>query len=776
MRQALIPTRSGQEWLVEEKDWNPEKESLQESLFTLGNGYLGSRGILEEIPSGCTPGTYFAGLYDDKNTQVTELVNAPNPVVFKASVGGQPVSCKDMTVLSHFRVLDMRQGVLIRRTVLRDKRKRRILWESARFYHLARKHCAVVRVCVTPLDGLMDFGIETYVDDQVTNKGIMTEGDKMHQVRQEKRRIGQVNYLACRTFEQKYLLSYAALLTVHTGKKTMVETREAFSFRAGKGQTVCFTKYIAMHSTRDQKTTEKNIVRMSLAEVKHAARRGFDMLFEEHCRAWQDRWEAADIILGCGGEPQRALRYNIYHLCMLSNPDDDHASIGARTLSAEDYKGHVFWDTEIFMLPFYIYTQPETAKALLLYRYHCLDAARRIAASRGYAGAQFPWESADKGVEVTPRFTMDLDGRIVPTIIGQEEHIVADVGYATWHYYQATGDKTFMLQYGLELVLETARFWVSRVKYDARLRGYVISGVMGCDEFHGHTANNAFTNGMARFNIQAALQIFRALETMQPGRAGAVLQKIGLTKRAMGRWEGVARLIKPPAKRKDRIIEEFDGFFKLKLYPLPKRGKYGLPGLPSRHVSVRDMSRTQYVKQGDTLLLLYLLSFAFDMATKKANYAFYEGRTLHKSSLSPSTHAIIGAETGDLAKAYKYFLACLYTDIHNLYNNTGRGIHGASLGATWQVVVNGFAGMRISDDGLSFHPRIPRSIGTVSFVIRWRQAPLRVCAQARRISLLYDAPARLQAAVAVGDTKVLLQGGEQIVLEKGRSEAWRIKE
>ncbi|MCK5241065.1 glycoside hydrolase family 65 protein [bacterium] len=774
MSSTMIPSVSSTEWLVEEKGWNPAKQTLNESVFTLGNGYLGSRGILEEVPKGCAPGTYFAGLYDGKNTQVTELVNAPNPIVFQVKINQEELSVASMQVLSHYRALDLRQGLLVRKTVYQAKDKKRYCLESVRFFNIAEKHLAALRVCLTPLDGPANFEIETLVDDQVTNKGIMTEGNKMHYVTKEKSSSGQCNYLSDMTFEHKYLLAFATNLKIKLGKRERIETKEKFAIKANKKQTLCFTKLIAINSTRDTGITERNIKNATLTLLKQAVRKGFRENFEMHRNAWLSTWEKSDVLLGCGGEVQRALRFNIYHLAILSNPADGQASIGARALSAEDYKGHIFWDTELFMLPFYIYTDPAAARALLRYRYHRLDPARKIAAGRGYAGAQFPWESADLGVEVTPRFTVDLNGRIVKTIIGEEEHIIADIGYATWHYYHVTGDKAFMLNYGLELLLETAHYWVSRVSWNKQKKHYEIKGVMGCDEFHANTNNNAFTNGMARYNIQAALKCLHDLEKKNAKGVRQVMKKISLDKKSLRQWERVAKFIKYPPQRIDGVIEEFDGFFKMKYVKLPQRKKYYLPGVPEKYDSVTTLCNTQFVKQGDTLILLYLLSDEFDAKTKKANYEYYDARTLHKSSLSPSTYAIIGAEVGDSKKAYNYFLACLFTDIHNLYNNTARGIHGASLGATWQVAVNGFAGMRVYFDKLSFNPQVPGAIKDICFTIQWQGKPLSVSAGQKRMSLLYDAPASHTLRVYVGGKPVLLKGREQIVFIKSRRNLWEV--
>ena len=239
MSKNLLSILSNDDWLVEEKKWDPKRQTLNETIFTIGNGYLGSRGILEEIPQGSTPGTYFAGLYDGKNTQVTELVNAPNPVHFKISANGETVDISKMETVSHYRALDMKQGVLARKTILAGKNKKRYCIESVRFFSMHQKHIAAMRIQVTPLDGAATFTIDSFVNDSITNKGTMTEGDKMHYITKEKCRIGKTNYISDITFEHHHVLAYASYLTITKDGNEKPESKEQFSVNVKKNRTVC---------------------------------------------------------------------------------------------------------------------------------------------------------------------------------------------------------------------------------------------------------------------------------------------------------------------------------------------------------------------------------------------------------------------------------------------------------------------------------------------------------------------------------------------------------
>ena len=754
----LIPGLHDKEWIIEEKKWDPEKQNLQETLLSTGNGFLGSRGVLEEIPEGSYAGTYFAGLYDSRNTQVTELVNTPNPVYFRITANGEELAVGKMKVSSHYRALDMRNGTLHRKTIFKDSTNQRYQLETFRFFSRANRHTGILRVVVTSLDGNAELEVDARVDDTVTNMGQMTEGNKMHYIDMEKTRVGKIKYLSDMTFEDRYLISHAYLVKVYRGSKETSRANDTFKMKAGQGEPICFIKYFSFYCTREKGVTDGNIKEKTVNELRQMLSRGFRRVYADHEKKWDETWNIADIKLKEGAEEQKALRYNIYNLIICANPHDEHASVGAKALTGEGYKGHIFWDMELFMLPFYIYTDPEAARAFLMYRFNNLEAARQLATAKGYRGALYPWESADKGIEVTPNFTVDLDGRIVETIIGEEEHINCDIAYGIFNYYEATRDKRFLLKYGLEVLFEISRYWASRLKWEKGSRAYGIHDVMGCDEFHSHIDNNAFTNVLVRFVMELSVKYYEKFSKSSPGQLQVLAENIDLKPEEVKKWRRLAKKIKMPPERSDKIIEEFDGYFKLKHYPIPRRGRYYLPELPEQ-ASVRDLGQTQYVKQGDTLILLYLLSDKYDLETKKANYEYYEERTLHKSSLSPSAHAIIAAEIGDLETAFHYFQACLYTDIYNLYGNTEAGVHAASLGATWQVIVNGFCGMRISRDKLSFNPGVPPEIGGVDCMIIWRGRNLRIQATNDQLCLLHEAGSSKTIDVYVYGERRELKGG-----------------
>jgi kojibiose phosphorylase len=690
-------------WQIFETGWDPELQNVNETRFALGNGYIGSRSILEENPPNCRPGTFFAGIYEGTRALVPELINAPNPIDFRISVDGEKLGIVAMDVLSHKRILDMYKGVLVRHTVYSNARKKRFDYQSMRFFSMCDKNIAVMRTYITPLDEDAVLTLTNSIDTSIMNLGLVTEGKKKHVAVIESNKFDDVNYLCARTIEKGNLITYASQVVVEKAGKACHCPDWTFKLQLKKGETVCITNYISFHTSSS--TSMEKTKRAAVRSVIKSAGKGFDQLLQQHCKAWEKKWKGANIEIDGDPDIERAIRFNIYHLLIAADERCQDVSIGAKALTGEGYRGHIFWDTEIFCLPFFIYTNPVVARNLLLYRYHRLDAARRIAERKGYDGAMFPWESADTGEETTPSWYKDGRGKIQKVLTMEQEcHITADIAYAVAHYFSATDDVDFLLDYGLEMILEAARFWASRVEYNCRRRKYEINHVIGPDEFHEDVNNNAYTNILARWNLKTAVRLCNEFQKRYPVETKELMAKIKLDSAELKKWQQIAARIYVPVSKKTGIIEQFEGYFRKKRLPLPERNYHFMPIYPRNISNIGD---TQYVKQADVVMILFLLSDTFSLETKKKNYLFYEDRTLHNSSLSASIYAALGAEVGEEHKAYRYFKIAACADLENIYANTEMGIHAASLGGAWQALINGFAGIRIRKGTLSINPRLP---------------------------------------------------------------------
>jgi len=724
--------KSDETWLLKEDKWDKSLQPSRESQFSLGNGFIGSRGILEEVPHGARPGTYIAGLYDKIGAQVTELVNLPNPINLKIVANGERIGAGTMDILEHERVLDMYHGLLIRHTVYRNSHKKRFDYQSLRFISMRNRHIAAMQVYVTPLDEGVTLTVQNLLDLSVTNVGFLTEGNKKHFRIEDVSRFATGEYLAVRTLEKDTLVAYGKSLIIEKNGSRRFAKDVTTQVKLRKNQTICITNILSIFTGEDKKAPRiKGAVKGFL---KKSINLGFDKILKEHISSWEKLWAVSDVKIKGAPDVEKSLRFNIYHLLISGREGDGEASIGAKTLTGEGYRGHIFWDADVFLLPFFIYTRPRVARNMLLYRYNRLPAARKIAESLGYKGAMFPWESAGTGEEVTPAWARNFDGSIIQIRTHEmEHHITADIAYAVYQYYTATQDQRFMLRHGFEVIFETARFWASRVNYNSKQDRYEIRHIIGPDEFHEDVNNNAYTNWMARFNLFIAYGMYQKMKRLYPNELRSLTKKINLKQREVRDWKRIISKIVFHIKD-NGLIEQFDGYFKKRKIELRNINRYPVPELP-KSVEFKDIGKTQLLKQADVVMLLHVLSDNFDAKIKKKNFYYYLKRTLHKSSLSAAVHAVLASEIGDIETAYRYFYISLNMDLSLIYGNTDDGIHAASLGGTWRAAVNGFAGTRISNGILSIDPRLPEGWKEMSFCMRWQGSLIRISARDNDVSV-----------------------------------------
>jgi trehalose/maltose hydrolase-like predicted phosphorylase len=442
------------------------------------------------------------------------------------------------------------------------------------------------------------------------------------------------------------------------------------------------------------------------AALAAAAEAGFERLLREHREAWASRWRAADVVVEGDPELQRAIRFSLFHL-MASVGDRDEAAVGARGLSGPAYSGHVFWDSDIFVLPFLAATRPEAARAMLEYRVRRLPAAREAARALGRSGARFAWESAADGRDVTPRTARLATGELVPIRTGElEEHIVGDVAWAAACYLDWTGDNAFAAGPGGELLVETARYWASRVRYGQDGRAHIY-GVIGPDEYHEPVDDNAFTNVLARWNLRRA----------------ACLDGVDAAERAT--WLAVADGLVDGYDHASGIYEQFAGFFKLEPLVIeeiaPRR-----PIAADLLLGAERTAGAQVLKQADVLMLHHLLPDEVVADSLVPNIDFYEPRTAHGSSLSPAVHASLLARAGRYRGALDALRIAARLDLDDLTGSTAGGLHLATMGGLWQALAFGFAGIRPHGEQLLIDPRLPTEWNALEFALRFRGRPLKL--------------------------------------------------
>ncbi|MFQ5852108.1 MAG: glycoside hydrolase family 65 protein [Candidatus Binatia bacterium] len=718
---------------MSERSWDPGLQGVREAQFTLGNGLIGSRGILEELPQGARPGTYLSGFFDRTGSLVAELVNIPNPFSLWFSLKGEKLGIVAMDSTSHRRDLDLRHGLLFRQTIYRDIRKRKYDYQSLRFLSMEDRNVGVMQVYLKALEGGADLSVEAALDTWVWNSETVTEGRKKHwRICEVLHERGMEYVRVSGLDDEQFFIAFATSVTASLDGRPLPARDSVLRIHLRKGQTVCLTKIVVIHPSRGQAPAQ--IFSSTRQRLSRAMRRGFSKLLSAHIRAWSRLWASAAISIRGDPKVQKALRFNLYHLLCAAPAPGSRCSIGAKALSGDGYRGHIFWDSDIFLLPFFTHVRQTAAVDMLLYRYDRLNMARQIARQKKYRGAMYPWESAGTGEEETPAWAKGLDGTVIPiSTHEQEHHITADIAYAIHRYYTATGDDGFMLACGFEMLFETARFWVSRVEYDRRKHIYRLNRVIGPDEFHEAVDNNAYTNMMAKWNLLVARRMALHMKAQFPLEFEALCKRIDLKPSEIRTWKQIAPRIEMKARR-NGVIEQFDGYFKRQPVRLRSRNRYGLPEVP-RDFVWKDVGKTQIVKQADVLMLLYLLPDIFGVRAKKINYRYYEPRTVHKSSLSPGLHAIVAAEVGQIEAAYNFFQAALFVDLENPAGNTADGIHAASLGMVWQAVVCGFGGVKLRRGELHIWPRLPNFWKAISFRYLWRGAELRITVERRRVRL-----------------------------------------
>jgi kojibiose phosphorylase len=769
------------EWQVAESGFDPERANILETLFTVGNGRLGTRGSLEEGHVGEVSGTFLSGVYDGYRVPVIDLVNAPDWLSFVVTVDGTRLDVQSCSVVEHERILDFRHGVLHRRTVFQDAEGRRTRLDTVRFASFADRRLCGLRVEVTPLDHDAQLTVTSALVGRRRNLErlpVYPEGTAFEpEVRWEKWarakhlvEVGKTEedgavYLEMRTIETGISLGYGAVLqasqqpdrrTVHRSYEHIEELQD---FTVAGGQTLRVDKLVSIATSRDPVAAVRPAC---LETLQSHATAGFAASLDRSRDVWESMWADCDCVIDGDPEATKAVRFGIYQLLIAANGEDPNVNIGAKSLTGEGYRGHVFWDTEILMLPFFIYTQPGTARTLLRYRYHTLPAARELAQESGMRGARYPWESADTGREECPMWTVDGANRFWTR--DEEIHVSADVAYGIVTYVEVTGDTDFLLEFGAEILFETSRFWVDRAEHDPVTDRYAIKQVMGPDEFHSHVDNNAFTNRMAQWSLTQSVRIFSTLSEQHADALAAIAAKIELTPQEVDQWRTVADKIIYHLDPDRGVLEQFDGYFGLKDVPITEWDHNNMPRYPQgyHHFNCED---TMLLKQPDVVMLMHVLPDEFSEQVKKANFEFYEARTLHKSSLSPAIHAIMGIEVGDSTRALQYFQRSALVDLTNNQGNTEEGVHIASAGGTWQILVCGFGGFRVMHQRMTFHPWLPPEWQQIRFRLRWRGNAVQVAIGHTEAQFCLAASDGVTETIVVGDESVELRANRPVSVQ-----------
>jgi len=527
------------------------------------------------------------------------------------------------------------------------------------------------------------------------------------------------------------------------------------AFRLPAGEPATLTKLAAVYDSRFSSGDPVTLCRQELAAAQAV---GYAAIRAAHIAHWEALWDSSDVVIDGDEEAQIAIRFCLFHL-LANLPHSEQVSVSARGLQGQDYWGSIFWDCDIYVLPFYTYTQPAYARRCLLYRYHTLDGARRKAQGLGYRGAYYAWQSQETGDETCALyvFTDPRTGQKLRSYFADEQiHISADVVYALWQYVGASGDRAFLEGYGLEIVGEVARFFASRAVWNEAAGRYELRTVLGPDEYHERVDNNAYTNALARDCLRIALAALEEARAESPAAYAAVCARLGLDDGEIALWERMAeRLYVPEPDPQTGVIPQFDGYFALEDAPPDEvRARLAHPDLHPGGPH-GPFQATQAIKQADVVLLMYLWRDRYPAAIKRANWDYYEPRTAHDSSLSPMAYALVAAEVGRTEWAYRYFLHTALMDLLGTGPHWNLGVHTAAMGGAWLAIVHGFCRLDLRADGvhLTGWPVLPAAWREVSFSFQWH---------GRRVRFATDGHVTTLTA-ETGPVPVVYPGGRAIM-------------
>jgi trehalose/maltose hydrolase-like predicted phosphorylase/phosphoglycolate phosphatase-like HAD superfamily hydrolase len=793
-------------WLLDHTGVDPRVERIRETLCTVGNGYLASRGAAPEASAGGPhyPGTYVAGVFNRLRSRVhghlhddESLVNLPNWLVLSWRLDrGRWVVPEGPGISEYRQSLDLRGGVVHRRYRHVDDTGRATTVVSRMLVSMAAPHLAALETMFIAENWSGTLQLRSGIDGRVANRQVAQyaplAGRHLRFEGQGRDGPGGL-WLRTRTSQSRVEVGVATRTQVYAAgapasvhrRATMATLRpeETYEIPVREGQPVRVHKVAAVHTSRDRAISEP----VAAARQAAAEAGSFDDLLTAQVRTWRRLWERSHIELNTDGRaPLLALNLHTFHLLVATSPNvvDVDAGVGARGLHGEDYRGHVFWD-ELFVHRVLALHLPEASRALLLYRWRRLDAARRAAAAAGRRGAMFPWESGSDGREDTPDEVYNPHSRQwMPDYAGLQRHVGLAIGYSVWQYHQATADMDFLRSYGAELIVEISRFFADLAQQNPSTGRYEISGVVGPDEFHtAHAgahlpglANNAYTNVMTVWLLQRALEVVDLLACHD--RAG-LTDAIGINERELARWRDIATRMYVPFQD-DGIISQFDGY--------PDLPEFDLAGYAARY---GDLSRLdlilaaegdspnnyQVAKQADVLMLLYLLSaeelrdlldglgYRHSAPALLRTAQFYANRVVHGSSLSRVVHAWVTART-DRAASWRCFTEALSANIGDTRDGSTReGVHIGAMAGALDLAERCYLGVETRQEALWLNPRLPQPISRLHTLLTYRGHQIHVTATRSDLTLKASPCDAVPITVhPAGQQALEISGGQELTI------------
>ena len=716
-------------WCIAENSFDKASVKKNESVFSLGNGYLGLRGSYEESFQDKrlgVRGTYLNAFYETEKIRYGEIayafaeesqtmLNVTDARRICVTVDGETFYMDASAYTDFERTLDMGRGVLTRSLIWQTRSGKRLRLSFTTLVSFDHPHAAAIRLTVTPLDFEGRVRVTSQIDGDVTN--LTAENDPRVGSGLQGRTLSQPVFAPLESGgvstqgTQHTQLCVACAMT-HTAPKegsiTAADWQMTVTWELDlqMGQAVSIDKFIAYEWGSAENADA--FAKAAANAARDARLSGFDALIAGQENALARYWQDAGIELDGDDALLQGLRFNLFHL-LQSAGHDGRSNICAKGLTGEGYEGHYFWDTETYVLPMFLFIQPEKAKGLLMYRYGILDDARLRAREMGHPqGALFPWRTIG-GKECSAYYPAGT----------AQYHINADIAFAIKRYVQATEDIDFLCDYGAEILVETARLWADLGFYNPNKGGkFCINGVTGPDEYNAVVNNNCYTNLMAAENLAYAARSLEWMRANRPQAEQGLRRKLSLQAGEVAAWKCAAENIYVPYDEKSGLYLQDDAFLDRLPWPLETIPRENFPLLLHYHPLV--IYRHQVCKQADMVLAMFLLRDRFTLEEKRRCFEFYDRLTTHDSSLSLATFSVIASEIGEADKAYSYFRGTARMDLDDTHGNTKDGLHMANMAGTWMDVTSGFAGMYANENGLSFKPTLPKALKRYAFTVAWQ--------------------------------------------------------
>jgi len=729
------------EWNIIEEGFDPHLNKVSESIFSLGNGRMGQRANFEETYTGETlPGNYVAGVYYPDKTRVgwwkngypeyfAKVLNAANWIGIGITIGDEELDLHTCTVSNFKRVLNMHDGYLERTFTAELKSGKQVQVAAKRFCSIVDEEAGAISYSIMPLNFDGEVTFTPFIDGDVSNADSNYDEKFWDEVAKEVK--GNECYLTLRTKKTGFEVCTGSLFTIlqttdgaevpryyYGNTQSILKEKYVASVVTAplsKGETTTIYKYAANVSSQNHKPEE--LLSACKKVIAMVSAKGFDTMLAEQAAAWHTKWEESDIVIEGDVKAQQGIRFNIFQLSQTYTGKDDRLNIGPKGFTGEKYGGSTYWDTEAYCVPFYLGTAaPEVTRNLLIYRHKQLGKAIENAAKLGFTD----------GAALYPMVTMNGEECHNEWEITFEEiHRNGAIAYAIFNYIRYTGDKNYLNDYGLEVLIGIARFWKQRVNWSGHKNQYVMLGVTGPNEYENNINNNWYTSTLATWCMGYAMEAIDHVKQTDAAQYNTLIKQLDFNEaEETKQWQHIITNMYYGEDKALGIFLQQDGFLDKELIHVKDLPAADRP--LNQKWSWDRILRSCFIKQADVLQGLYFFSDEYDEETLRRNYNFYEPLTVHESSLSPCIHAILASRLGLHDDAYNFYLRTSRLDLDDYNNDTEDGCHITSMAGTWMSVVEGFAGMHVKNDRLSFRPFLPAQWKSYSFNIRFRENVIKI--------------------------------------------------